>query len=194
MFLETEDTTAIPPTLPKKGQFSSGDTVYSSDLTNDGASVAPSQLSNNTAKATDSDSHRIFTASGISIRKAAPPPIYKWETTTGSDMKDSRTHIFIDNNKFLPSNQNSIYIKDDPNDIEPQPFIDVQIILTKEELDTLAARRKKLLRTATANPMNTSSINASKLLQNNHVASMSMHANTPYVDSKRIQKELFIRR
>ena len=200
IYIFVGDTTAIPPSLPQKGQFSSGDTIYSTDSTiGQNPSIIPSQMTNmNDTKG--SESHQIFTASGISVRKSAPPQIYKWETTTGSDTRDSRTQIVIDNNGYLPSNHNSIYVKNDTDvvgdvvDVTQQPFIDIQVVLTKEELDTLAARRKKLLRIVTANPMNTSSINCSKMLQKNHIASMSMHASTPYVDAKRIQKELFIRR
>lgn len=180
---------ASVPTLPQRGQFSSGATV----LTATTQGLQSSQTASHAA-----EQHHVFTGSGIAVKKTTPNPIYKWET--GSSAK--RTDVVVDGRTFEPSNCPAIYTAkdsgaaaEDDSGAPSQQFVDFQCVLTKEEMEALAARRKKLLSTATANVMNTSAVNCSdKTAHKNHAASMSMQASTPYIDSKRIQKELFTRR
>ena len=174
---------AIPPTLPVKGKFSSSSTIDSSAITNSFQNLT-------------SQPHQVFTGSGISMKKTAPTPIYSWEEN-GIENKE-RIEIVVNEKRFVPSNINSIYTlaenEDSQNSTVPSEYVDFQVVLTRQEMEALAARRKKLLKTATANVNNLSSVNSSKHVHKNHAASMSLHLDTPYVDPKRIQRDNFIRR
>ena len=173
---------AIPPSLPVKGQFSSSSTVLTAQ-----SSVAPSQA--------PTTPNHVFTSSGIAVKKSAPTPIYKWEGSDG--VKKDRTEIEVNDKVYVPSSENAVYVQHDGKNVGKgveNQFIDFQVVLTKEEMETLAARRKKLLKTATANVKNTSSVNSNSHVIKSHVASMSINATLPYVDPKRVQQELFIKR
>jgi len=179
---------AIPPTLPERGKFSSS-------VTTAGSSTIAS--SRQTVSAAPSQPQHVFTASGLATKKTSPAPIYKWE---GNNGKSERSEIVIGEKTFVPSNYNAIYTasgksKDMGDELLSQEFVDFQIILNKEEMEVLAARRKKLHLTSTASAQNLSSINGvDKAIHKSHVASMSLSKSTPYVDSRRIQSELLIRR
>ena len=174
----------FPPSLPERGKFSnnmsSGTTV---------ASSSPEKPQH---------PQHVFTASGIVEKKTAPTPIYNWESDSA---KVDRKELIIGKNKFVPSNFNSIYTtlpegnSKDNNEQLCSQYVDFQVVLTKEEMEVLAARRKKLYISATANAQNLSSINCTnKAVHKSHAASMSLHKSTPYIDPKRIQRELLIRR
>ena len=174
---------AIPPVLPVKGKFSSSSTIDSTPFTASYQNMS-------------SQPHHVFTGSGVSVKKTAPAPIYKWEEN-GNESKE-RVEIVVGEKRFVPSNINAIYTLADnenaeSNDISDE-YVDFQVVLTKQEMEALAARRKKLLKTATANINNLSSVNSAKHVHKNHAASMSLHLDTPYVDPKRIQRDNFIRR
>jgi hypothetical protein len=177
---------AIPPALPERGKFSSN--LSSGDGTTLASSQAPTQA--------PMQPQHVFTASGLAARKTAPAPIYKWEAGSA---KTERSELIVGNQRFVPSDCTAVYTtssaKSSGDESNSQEYVDFQVILTREEMEVLAARRKKLHFTATANAQNMSSINGvDKAVLKSHVASMSLSKSTPYVDSRRIQNELLIRR
>jgi hypothetical protein len=103
---------------------------------------------------------------------------------------------------FIPCNSNGIYMSidditlqtnndDDESEqyiIQPiqqsNEYIDIQIILTPQELESYAARRK-----ATRAELKHSQRFLNDKMK--HISKSSVIASTPYVDPKRIQKEIY---
>ena len=109
--------------------------------------------------------------------------IYAWEE---GNERPSRVPLEMGGVVFLPSRANGFYSRQDtisPGlDTTPLPekYVDFQIILTEEELTTLAARKK----TAMAR------LNVGAGAGGSTRNQASLNISTPYVDPRRIQKEL----
>lgn len=179
---------AFPPTLPERGKFSS-------NMSTVGMVLTSSQVESPLNRPPSQPQH-VFTASGLAAKKTVPTAIYKWEA---NNSKNERSEVVIGNKTFIPSNYNAIYTAakstKSAEKSNSQEYIDFQVVLTKEEMEVLAARRKKLYFTATANAQTLSSMNGiDKSVHKSHVASMSLSKSTPYVDPSRIQSELLVRR
>eukprot|EP01039_Chlorochromonas_danica_P002144 gene2144-2339_t len=103
--------------------------------------------------------------------------IYAWEDRPG---KGPRGPIELCGVVFQPTLQPGFYSRamsrDDESDFSSDRFIDLQIVLTQEELATLAAR-KKIDRPDV------------KLIKN-EAASKSVHSSVPYVDPRRIKQDM----
>lgn len=129
------------------------------------------------------------TASVASSKKSPSKlPQYAWE-----DPNSGQKHgaIVIDNAMFVPTPTNGFYDRQDnsrssyslnePSGGLPMAplsdkYCDFQIVLTLEELTTLASRKK--------------ADRPDVKLHRSQAASMSVHTSTPYVESRRIQKSL----
>jgi hypothetical protein len=107
--------------------------------------------------------------------------IYAWE---GGNNQSQRSPVELNGVVFLPSKQNGFYSRQDtltPGlDTTPLPekYVDFQIILTEEELTTLANRKKTIM----------SRVGHGFSLKT--AADASLHISTPYVDPRRIHKDL----
>ena len=180
------------------GEVKSGDSVTSGSRVDRSVnSQNKSQQSHSTANPRVS---RITTplgnksvASGtasVSSSKKSPSkqPLYAWEDPNGGNKHGA---IVIENNMFVPTSVNGFYDRvdnnrssyslNDPNGGLPvaplsDKYCDFQIVLTHEELTTLASRKK--------------ADRPDAKLHRSQAASMSVHSTTPYVDSRRIQKSL----
>lgn len=103
-------------------------------------------------------------------------PIYAWEE---SNERPERVPIDIGGVTFLPSKQVGFYNRQDVVQVGfdstplPEKHVDFQIILSAEELTTLAARKKA----------------ASTRMATQKNAQPSLHISTPYVDPRRIYKD-----
>ncbi len=107
-----------------------------------------------------------------------PQQIYAWED---GNERAERVPFDVGGVTFLPSKQVGFYNRQDPNtggiDSTPLPerYVDFQIILSPEELTTLAARKKTLIGRVGL------SVRAEK---------PSVHTSTPYVDPRRVHRDL----
>jgi len=107
-----------------------------------------------------------------------PAPIYTWEE---NNERAERVPIEVGGATFLPSKQVGFYNRQDPHhggfDTTPLPerYVDFQIVLSAEELTTLAARKKTL---------------TSRVGQSPRGIKPTLHSSTPYVDPRRIQRDL----
>jgi len=114
-----------------------------------------------------------------STKGKTPAKIYDWEDE-GKSSGVSRGMISVDGNIFAPCNEPGIYVAAreelDPNCQEE--FIDVQIVLSKEEMSLLASRMIK-----TSDPQNSHF--------KNQVSSGSVFHQTPYVDQSKLLKDLY---
>lgn len=102
--------------------------------------------------------------------------IYAWEDRSE---KHIRQEFYVDNFAFEPSSTPGFYNRKYGDEEEPptsDKFIDFQIVLTHEEMTALAARKK--------------SERADVKLVKNQAAQSSIQATAPYIDSKRIMKEM----
>jgi hypothetical protein len=106
--------------------------------------------------------------------KRVSQPIYSWEEK--SDKVIPRSAILIDNLSFYPTPIPGFYARGDESETMSDRFIDFQIMLTQEEILTLAARKKAERPDAK--------------LSKNIAAATSVHTSTPYVDPRRLQQEL----
>ena len=117
---------------------------------------------------------------------AARNTIYEWEGQSESDrrMQARQTALIVDHLTYCPSATNGFYRRTDEHEEQfdniasDDKFIDFQIILTKDEISALAARKRSL------------QIHTDKVLHKSTAASKSVHAATPYIDQYRITKEL----
>lgn len=96
--------------------------------------------------------------------------IYAWE----DEVKKERESIDIEGKLYYPTRSVGFYSAEEEQNSDS--FCDFQIVLTLEELTTLAARRK-------AERYDTK-------LHRNQAAAQSVHASTPYIDPRRVAKEL----
>jgi hypothetical protein len=102
--------------------------------------------------------------------------IYAWEDRSE---KQTRQDFLIDNFAFEASSTPGFYNRKYGNEEEPpssDKYIDFQIILTHEEMTALAARKK--------------AERADVKLLKNQAAQTSIQAAAPYIDPKRIMKEM----
>lgn len=103
--------------------------------------------------------------------------IYAWEDREG---KPPRSSFEVCGAVFDPSSQSGFYsrrlAREEMEDFYSDKFIDMQIILTQEELTTLAARIKVDRQDV-------------KLLKN-QAASTSVHTSVPYIDPTRIKQDM----
>lgn len=109
-------------------------------------------------------------------------PIYSWEDGPRLGEKVSRDHIVLQDCCYQATTEPGIYTRTALNDQEDELlhvasdlnnlFVDFQVVLTKEEIITLAARRR--------------SFRPDMQLHKNIAASASPNISTPYVDPKRI--------
>lgn len=105
--------------------------------------------------------------------------IYAWEDMDG---KPPRKPLFVDNIIYEPSVLPGFYnrrVEDGDNNedaLHSDKFIDFQIILTQEEITTLAARKK-------------TERNDVKIFKSK-AAATSVHSTIPYVDQRRIKQDM----
>lgn len=105
--------------------------------------------------------------------------IYAWED---SNERAERVPLEVSGVVFLPSKVAGFYSRQDtlnPGvDTTPLPekYVDFQIILTAEELTTLAARKKTATSRVGVAPRG--------------LPAPSLSSSTPYIDPRRIQKDL----
>jgi hypothetical protein len=114
--------------------------------------------------------------------KAIPPhpmtkrmntQIYAWEGG-----REQRGKIQIDENSYVPTSVPGVYAREDGNEqSSSDKWLDVKVVLTQEELTTLAARKKAMKR---AKNLGLSSTNF-----------VSVQSSTPYIDPHRIIKETY---
>lgn len=123
-----------------------------------------------------------FSGSGMKL-PTMKQPIYAWETASkGNEMM----RVLIDGHSFVPSTSPGIYIQEaqaiDPSSSssDNEMWIDVQIILTPEEMATLAARKKAMKKGS----------EKAGFMSNIHRGG-SIQSSTPYVDQRRIFKNYF---
>lgn len=180
------------------GEPRSGDSVHSGSRPDRSvASQSKSQQSHSTSNPRIS---RITTPLGVksvasgtasvasSKRSPSKQPLYAWEDPNSGNKHGA---IVIENNMFVPTATNGFYDRvdtsrsslslNDPSGGVPvaplsDKYCDFQIVLTMEELTTLASRKK--------------ADRPDSKLSRSQAASMSVHSSTPYVDSRRIQKSL----
>jgi hypothetical protein len=104
-------------------------------------------------------------------------PIYSWEEKSD---KIARDEIVIDGISFVPTTMPGFYGRQfedgESEGFLSDRFIDFQIILTQEEVTTLAARRKAEKQDV-------------KLVKN-LAAATSVHTATPYFESKRVVQDM----
>lgn len=112
-----------------------------------------------------------------SVSKKTPQPIYSWEEKSEKVLRDE---MVIDGISFVPTGTPGFYGRvfedGEAEEYLSDRFIDFQLILTQEEVTTLAARRKAEKQDV-------------KLVKN-LAAATSVHAATPYVEPKRIVQEM----
>lgn len=107
----------------------------------------------------------------------SPGRIYNWED---GSVKSARHNVEINGICFEPTQVAGFYnrrmTREEAEDLVSDKYIDVQIVLTQEELTTLAAR-KKVDRQDT------------KLFKS-QAAATSVHSSVPYVDPRRIRQDM----
>lgn len=113
-----------------------------------------------------------------STSKAAP--IYAWETEATN--KTGQDHMIMDDAYYAASNIIGLYTRMPLNDQEDELinasteannlYVDFQIVLSKEEIITLAARKK--------------SYREDNVIDKNIAAGASANVSTPYVEPKRV--------
>lgn len=124
---------------------------------------------------------------GSSTAKKSPTkPLYAWEDPNANQKNGA---IVINNVMFVPTAINGFYGRQDnsrssyslneastPMAPQSDKYCDFQVVLTLEELTTLANRKR--------------SDRPDVKLHRSKAAAMSVHSSTPYVDNKRIEKSL----
>ena len=100
--------------------------------------------------------------------------IYAWED---NNERPERIPLEICEVVFIPSKQVGFYNREDTDQL-PEKHVDVQIVVSAEELTTLAARKKA------------ASARALAAKQGSTGQPPSLHSSTPYVDPRRIHKDL----
>ncbi|KAJ1414791.1 hypothetical protein B484DRAFT_454751, partial [Ochromonadaceae sp. CCMP2298] len=107
-------------------------------------------------------------------------PIYAWE---GAAERPPRVAVEVGGSVFLPSSMNGFYSRQDNRSplldsaSLPERYCDFIMVLTEEELTTLAARKK-----------------ANKMAQPDGALALkpvrTLHSSTPYIEPHRIYKEM----
>lgn len=118
--------------------------------------------------------NKYFTGSGL--KTAAKKTTYAWENEDSP--KKTKKKMLLDEFSFIPTSVPGYYVREDGDFTSDDQFVEFQIMLTPEEVSTLAARKKSWKKNLEANRQGW---NKSK--------SISLQASTPYVDPKRIAKE-----
>ncbi len=160
--------TAINTTSNSGNNVTSGHTSTKCGVMTDVRSARGSKLSNNCS---------VSNRSIISSVSKKAHPIYSWEEKSERVPRDE---IVVDGISFVPSMIQGFYSRQfqhgETEEILSDRFMDFQIILTQEEVATLAARRK-------------AEKHDNKLVKN-IAAATSVHTATPYVEPKRIVQEM----
>jgi hypothetical protein len=155
--------------------------AYDPTISNAQSSLSVSQLSKGGRAFSSSNKPPTTKSSAATISAKqspiSPGRIYAWED---SSEKPSRNSIEVNGVSFDPTPVTGFYTRamgrKEAEYMISDKFIDVQIILTQEELTTLAARKK---------------INRpdAKLFRS-QAAATSVHSSTPYVDPRRIKHDM----
>jgi hypothetical protein len=132
--------------------------------------------------------------SGVAASRTPPAsaskslqPIYNWEmanqSAVDSDADVIRERITTDAASFIPSNSLGIYVGDVSEDsYTSDALVDFQVVLSEEEFNVFVARRRNVV---AEKKHSERFIDKSKASDKSTVLT-----STPYVDPKRIQREL----
>lgn len=107
----------------------------------------------------------------MEMTKKSTNQIYHWETG-----RDSRIKIDIDECSYVPTKSPGIYSREEEV-AKNNKWLDVKIVLTADELETLVKRKQAMKRVK----------NQGLNLPNQG----SIQSSTPYVDPRRIQREIY---
>lgn len=114
-------------------------------------------------------------------------PIYNWEMANqsagDSDADVVRERITTEAASFIPSNSLGIYVGDASSDsFAADALVDFQVVLSEEEFNVFVARRRNVV---------AEKKHSERFLDKSKPGDKStVLASTPYVDPKRIQREL----